>query len=188
MVSLASLVGCPFCSKRGSKRLGEVAREFETIQAQATEVALMDTRSGRFVAIEPIAERGVVCGDLDHGQAPGDAGLIARGAEFHQQFLARQLHGRQLLEPGPQPFQLPPPHSTWEEFAPDSPLEEAVLSELVSAAKFPASWENTGNFRYSVANATTSTFSAAGRHPTISGWQIYTSFPHCARSGPSSLG
>ena len=31
-------------------------------------------------------------------------------------------------------------------FAPDSPLEEAVLSELVSEAKFPASWENTGNF------------------------------------------
>ena len=32
------------------------------------------------------------------------------------------------------------------EFAPDSPLEEAVLSELVSEGKFPASWENTGNF------------------------------------------
>ena len=31
-------------------------------------------------------------------------------------------------------------------FAPDSPLEEAVLSELVSEDKFPASWENTGNF------------------------------------------
>ena len=31
-------------------------------------------------------------------------------------------------------------------FAPDSSLEEAVLSELVSEAKFPASWENTGNF------------------------------------------
>jgi hypothetical protein len=136
MVSLASLVGGPFCSKRGSKRLGEVAREFETIQARAAEVALMDTRSDRFVAIEPIAERGVVCGDLDHGQAPGDAGLIARGAEFHQQFLARQLHGRQLLEPGPQSFQLPPPHSTWEEFAPDSPLEDAVTSELVSETGF----------------------------------------------------
>jgi hypothetical protein len=27
-----------------------------------------------------------------------------------------------------------------------SPLEEAVSSELVSEAKFPASWENTGNF------------------------------------------
>ena len=31
-------------------------------------------------------------------------------------------------------------------FAGDSPLEEAVLSELVSEGKFPASWENTGNF------------------------------------------
>ena len=31
-------------------------------------------------------------------------------------------------------------------FAHDSPLEEAVLSELVSEAKFPASWENTRNF------------------------------------------
>ena len=30
-------------------------------------------------------------------------------------------------------------------FATDSALEEAVLSELVSEAKFPASWENTGN-------------------------------------------
>jgi hypothetical protein len=31
-------------------------------------------------------------------------------------------------------------------FAQDSSLEEAVFSELVSEAKFPASWENTGNF------------------------------------------
>jgi hypothetical protein len=31
-------------------------------------------------------------------------------------------------------------------FAIDSPLEEAVTSELVSERKFPASWENTGNF------------------------------------------
>src|SRR6202030_4144024 len=28
----------------------------------------------------------------------------------------------------------------------DSPLEEAVSSEPVSEAKFPAGWENTGNF------------------------------------------
>jgi hypothetical protein len=28
----------------------------------------------------------------------------------------------------------------------DSPLEEAVTSELVSEGQFPASWENTGNF------------------------------------------
>ena len=28
----------------------------------------------------------------------------------------------------------------------DSPVEEGVLSELVSEPKFPASWENTGNF------------------------------------------
>jgi len=38
----------------------------------------------QFGAIEPIAERGAVCGDLDRDQAPGGAGLIARGAEFHQ--------------------------------------------------------------------------------------------------------
>jgi hypothetical protein len=31
-------------------------------------------------------------------------------------------------------------------FAMDSPVEEAVSSEPVSEAKFPASWENTGNF------------------------------------------
>ena len=44
----------------------------------------------------------------DDDQAPGGAGLIARGAELHQQFLARQLHGGELLEPGPQPLQVPP--------------------------------------------------------------------------------
>jgi len=55
----------------------------------------------QLVAIEAIAERSAVCGDLDHGQAPGDAGLIARGAEFHQQLFARQLHRRQLLERAP---------------------------------------------------------------------------------------
>jgi hypothetical protein len=62
----------------------------------------------QFVAIEPIAECIAVCGHLDDDQAPGGAGLIARGAELHQQFLARQLHGGELLEPGPQPLQLPP--------------------------------------------------------------------------------
>ena len=54
----------------------------------------------------------------------------------------------------------------------DSPLEEAVSSEPVSEAKFPASWENTGNFRYSLANGTTTAFSSASRHPTICGWPI----------------
>src|SRR5712692_487157 len=65
----------------------------------------------QLIAIEPIAERGAVCGDLDHGQAPSDARLIARCAEFHQQLLARQLHGRELLEPGPQPLELALPYS-----------------------------------------------------------------------------
>ena len=40
-------------------------------------------------------------------------------------------------------------HSSWtlrDRFVDDSPLEEAVLSELVSEAKFPASWEYTGYF------------------------------------------
>jgi hypothetical protein len=36
-----------------------------------------------FVAIKPIAKTGVLCGNLDHDQPPGSAGLIARGAEFH---------------------------------------------------------------------------------------------------------
>src|ERR1700719_3703968 len=41
-------------------------------------------------------------------------------------------------------------------FAPDFPPEEAVRSELVSGRpKFPVSRENTGNFRYYVASATT---------------------------------
>ena len=37
----------------------------------------------------------------------------------------------------------PPPRNRW--FV-DSPLEEAVRSELVSEGYFPASWENTGKF------------------------------------------
>jgi hypothetical protein len=44
------------------------------------------------------------------------------------------------------------------------------LSELLSETKFPSSWENTGNFRYSLADGTTTVFSAASRHPTICGW------------------
>ena len=63
-------------------------------------------------AVEPIAEGSAVCGHLDHDQAPGFAELIARRAEFHQQFLARQRHGQELLEPNPQPLQLPPSHRT----------------------------------------------------------------------------
>ena len=63
-----------------------------------------------FIAIEAIAESGVLCGNLDRDQTPGGAGLIARGAEVHQQFLTRQEHRRQLLEPRPQPLQLSPPH------------------------------------------------------------------------------
>src|SRR5207244_2046305 len=80
-------------------------------QVGAQQIAAF-ARSGlpQLVAIEAIAERSAVCGDLDHRQAPGDAGLIARGAEFHQQLLARQLHRRQLLEPRPQPLQLAPPY------------------------------------------------------------------------------
>jgi hypothetical protein len=49
------------------------------------------------------------------------------------------------------------------EFAPDSALEEAVMSELVSEAKFPASWENTGNF----ASAGTERRSLARNTPII---------------------
>src|SRR5215813_14006874 len=64
----------------------------------------------QFVAIEAIAESGCLCGNLDRDEAPGGARLIARGAEFHQQFLTRQPHRRQLLEPRPQPLQLASPH------------------------------------------------------------------------------
>src|SRR5580693_6146048 len=48
----------------------------------------------QLIAIEPIAERGAVCGDLDRDQTPGGAGLIARGTEFHEQLLARERHCR----------------------------------------------------------------------------------------------
>ena len=36
--------------------------------------------------------------------------------------------------------------AVWGKFAPDSLLEEAVTSELVSERPIPCSWENTGNF------------------------------------------
>jgi hypothetical protein len=62
----------------------------------------------QLIAIEPIVERGAVCGDFNDDQAPGAARLIARGAELHQQLLARDLHHRELLEPSPQPLQLAP--------------------------------------------------------------------------------
>jgi hypothetical protein len=62
----------------------------------------------QLIAIEAIAERGAVCGNLNYRQAPGDARLVACGAELHQQLLARDLHRRELLEPGPQPLQLAP--------------------------------------------------------------------------------
>jgi hypothetical protein len=39
-----------------------------------------------------------------------------------------------------------PPIASKVKFARDSPLEEGVSSEPVSEPKFPASWENTGNF------------------------------------------
>ena len=38
------------------------------------------------------------------------------------------------------------PTAVRRKFAVDSPLEKAVSSEPVSETKFPASWENTGNF------------------------------------------
>ena len=80
---------------------------FDQVGAQQIP-AFARPRLPQLLAIEPVAERGAVCGHLDHHQAPSFAGLIARCAEFHQQFLARQLHGGELLEPGPQPLQLPP--------------------------------------------------------------------------------
>jgi DNA-binding winged helix-turn-helix (wHTH) protein len=59
---------------------------------------------------------------------------------------------------------------------------ESAANSSRKMPKFPASWEYTGNFRYYVASATTSTFSAGSRHPTICGWPIHTSFPPSARS------
>src|ERR1700751_5255342 len=47
---------------------------------------------------------------------------------------------------------------------------------------------NDQNSRYALADGTTPAFSAASRHPTIWGWPIHTSFPHCARSAPWSPG
>src|SRR6266550_4871654 len=75
----------------------------------AADTAFAQSCLPEFVAIEPIAESGLLCGNRDRDQAPGGVGLIARGAELHQQFLTCQLHRRQLLEPRPQPLQLAPP-------------------------------------------------------------------------------
>src|SRR5690348_1231664 len=74
----------------------------------ATDTGLRAIVSAGVCCGRPIAETGVLCGNLDLDQAPGGARLIARGAELHQQFLTRQLHRRELLEPRPQPLQLAP--------------------------------------------------------------------------------
>src|SRR5438105_8921543 len=89
-----------------------IARVFlDAVGAQQTP-AFARSCLPQLIAIELIAERGAVCGDLDRDQTPGGAGLIARGTEFHEQLLARERHCRELPEPGPQPLQLPPPHRT----------------------------------------------------------------------------
>src|SRR5215813_11993650 len=75
----------------------------------ATDTGLRAIVSAGVVAIEAIAESGVLGGNLDRDQAPGGAGLIARGAELPEQLLAGERHCRELFQPGPQPLQLAPP-------------------------------------------------------------------------------
>ena len=62
---------------------------------------------------------GVVGRHRDIDQAPGGAGFGARGAEFHEQFLAVDLHFGDLFEARPQPFELAPAHGA---FLVDAPL------------------------------------------------------------------
>jgi hypothetical protein len=63
----------------------------------------------------------------------------------------------------------------------DATLASAFVARWCAASKVETEG---GLFRYYVASATTSTFSAAGRHPTICGWPIHTSFPPCVRNEP----
>src|ERR1700730_10790587 len=62
-------------------QLGRVL--FDEVGAQQIS-AFAQSGLPEFVAMEPIAQTGVLCGTLDRDQAPGGAGLIARGAELHQ--------------------------------------------------------------------------------------------------------
>ena len=71
--------------------------------------ALARACASQLLAVEALPERGTVCRHLDDDQTPGFAVLITRRAELHQQLLAAERHVRELLEPGPQPLQLPPP-------------------------------------------------------------------------------
>src|SRR6266436_2160910 len=51
--------------------------------------------------IEREAERGAVGSHRDVDQTPRRAGLRARGAKLHEQLLAIEVHGRDLLETSP---------------------------------------------------------------------------------------
>jgi hypothetical protein len=62
-------------------------------------------------------------------------------------------------------------------FAMDSPLEEAVTSEPVSEAKFPASWENTGNF---VRRGLRARLSAQNQEPNST---VYDPIPYASEQG-----
>jgi hypothetical protein len=70
--------------------LGEIGA-----QQIAAFAAACDTQ---LVAIEPIAERGAIRGDVDSDQAPRRWRLLPRGAELHEQLFTRQPHCRKLLE------------------------------------------------------------------------------------------
>ena len=64
----------------------------------------------QLVAIEPIGEACTALGRPRHRSAARRPAPWSARAELHQQFIARELHGAQFLEPRPQPFQLPPAH------------------------------------------------------------------------------
>ena len=62
------------------------------------------------VAIEPEREACTALGDFDLDQPPRGRCLGLRGAELHQQAIAREAHRAQFLQPLPQPLQLPTAH------------------------------------------------------------------------------
>src|SRR5262249_3990294 len=71
-------------------------------QIGAQEIATFATpRLAQLAAIEREAEPGSFRSHVDVDQAPCGPRLGARGAELHQQFLASEAHGGDLLEPSP---------------------------------------------------------------------------------------
>src|SRR5882762_10067581 len=101
--------------------------------------ALRGGALAQLVAIEREAESGVVGRHFDIDQTPCSSGFGARGAELHEQFLACELHRRDLFETRPQPLELAPSHGA---FLVDArvALRQQVKLLLLSAWRRMSAW------------------------------------------------